>query len=50
MPARSNVPVHPTPDVSTDAVIGVGTSLDGRNALDRDRVERAGVTYVGLGR
>jgi UDP-N-acetyl-D-glucosamine dehydrogenase len=31
-------------------IAGLELLVDGRNALDRSRVERAGVTYVGIGR
>jgi nucleotide sugar dehydrogenase len=33
-----------------DAIPGLELMVDGRNALDRDRWEGAGVTYVGIGR
>jgi nucleotide sugar dehydrogenase len=37
-------------DLDLAALPGLELLIDGRNALDRERVEAAGVTYVGIGR
>jgi UDP-N-acetyl-D-mannosaminuronic acid dehydrogenase len=37
-------------DMPPDAIPGLELIVDGRNALDRERWEGAGVTYVGIGR
>jgi nucleotide sugar dehydrogenase len=37
-------------DLELAAIPGLEVLLDGRNALDRDRVESAGVRYLGVGR
>jgi UDP-N-acetyl-D-mannosaminuronate dehydrogenase len=37
-------------DLDVSALPGVEVVLDGRNVLDRKRVEAAGIRYLGVGR